>query len=73
MKNKNFWNTLYILRIVFFFGGGGVLVLEIMKSKTPEFTIKFDQKLGGKDWTEDNYRLDLFQWQFDFIFQQIRF
>ena len=47
----------------FFFGGGGggSLVLEIMKTKTPEFTVKFDQKLGGKDWTEDNYRLDLFQ------------
>ena len=45
----------------FFWGGWGVLVLEIMKTKTPEFTVKFDQKLGGKDWTEDNYRLDLFQ------------
>ena len=32
----------------------GVLVLEIMKTKTPEFTVKLDQKLGRKDRTEDN-------------------
>ena len=30
---------------------GGVLVFEITKTKTPEFTVKFDLKLGGKDRT----------------------
>ena len=28
-----------------------VLVLEITKTKTPKFTVKFDLKLGGKDQT----------------------
>ena len=32
----------------------GVLVFEITKTKTSEFTVKFDQKLGGKDRKEDN-------------------
>ena len=32
----------------------GLLVFEITKTKTPEFTVKFDQKLGGKGRTEDN-------------------
>ena len=32
----------------------GLIVFEIMKTKTPEFTVKFDLKLGGKNWTEDN-------------------
>ena len=29
-------------------------VFEITKTKTPEFTVKFDLKLGGKNRTEDN-------------------
>ena len=32
----------------------GLLVFEITKTNTPEFTVKFHQKLGGKDRTEDN-------------------
>ena len=32
----------------------GVFAFEITKTKTPEFTVKFDQKLGGKNRTEDN-------------------
>ena len=45
-------------------------------SKTLKFiiTVKFDQKLGGKNRTEDNLTdQNLFRLQFDFIFQQIRF
>ena len=30
------------------------LSFRIMKTKTPEFTVKFDQNLGGKDRREDN-------------------
>ena len=60
---------------VFFWGGGvPLLVFEIMKTNTPEFTVKFDQKLGGKDRTEDNltdlihfgYNLTLYFDGFDF-------
>ena len=46
------------------------------RSKIPKFiiTVKFDQKLGGKNRTEDNLTdQNLFRLQFDFIFQQIRF
>ena len=32
----------------------GVFAFEIMKTKTPKFTVKFDLKLSGKNWTEDN-------------------
>ena len=32
----------------------GVFVFEITKTKTPKFTVKFDLKLGEKNWTEDN-------------------
>ena len=32
----------------------GVFVFEITKTKTPKFTVKLDQKLGGNDRTEDN-------------------
>ena len=45
-------------------------------SKTLKFiiTVKFDQKLGGKNQTEDNLTdQNLFRLQFDFIFRQIRF
>ena len=30
------------------------LCFEITKTKTPKFTVKFVQKLGGKNRTEDN-------------------
>ena len=32
----------------------GIFVFETTKIKTPEFTAKFDLKLHGKDYTEDN-------------------
>ena len=32
----------------------GLIVFKITKTKAPEFTVKFDLKLGGKNWTEDN-------------------
>ena len=31
-----------------------VRILQTIALKTPEFTVKFDQNLGGKDRTEDN-------------------
>ena len=32
----------------------GVFVFEITKTKTPKFTVKFDQQLVGKNRAEDN-------------------
>ena len=64
----------FICILGFFFGWVPLLVFEIMKTNTPEFTVKFDQKLGGKDRTEDNltdlihfgYNLTLYFDGFDF-------
>ena len=64
----------FICILGFFLGGVPLLVFEIMKTNTPEFTVKFDQKLGGKDRTEDNltdlihfgYNLTLYFDGFDF-------
>ena len=50
-------STSYIFYGLFFLRGSklrGVFVFEITKTKTPEFTLKFDLKLGGKNQTEDN-------------------
>ena len=44
-------STSYVFYGSFF---GGVFVFEITKTKTPEFTFKFDQKLGGKDRTDSD-------------------
>ena len=47
----------------------GVLVFVMTKTKTPEFTVKFDLNLSGKSRREGNFdRLALFRLQFDFIF-----
>ena len=51
---RSLFDFIYILQIGFVGGLRGVFVFEIMKTKTPKLTLKFDQKLGGKKRTEDN-------------------
>ena len=46
--------TVVIQLHIYFTDWWGLLVFITTKTKTPELTVKFDQKLGGKDRTEDN-------------------
>ena len=53
VSELSLFDFIHILRIGFV-KLRGVFVFEITKTKTPKFTIKFVQKFGGKNRTEDN-------------------